>query len=184
MSRSTWGTVENTTRLRLRDSHVGPDALVWVAGRQPGGSLLRASRPTNCQVVIVLLCFRPTRRRWWDIIPEAELRSAGQTGASAPTPTWSRVLSKQEQPKHACLGALGTLINYPLPFEVVTENLQPRDNSLTSANPLSMYAFFDKAEASDQNCTVAGESVRCPVPNNFCFERLMAGWFNSPQETG
>jgi hypothetical protein len=51
------------------------------------------------------------------------------------------------------LGALGTLINYPLPFELVTENLQPHDNSLTIANPLSMYPFFDKAEAQDQNCT-------------------------------
>jgi len=39
------------------------------------------------------------------------------------------------------------LIAYPLPFEFVTENLQPHDNSLTSANPLFMYPFFDKAEA-------------------------------------
>lgn len=61
--------------------------------------------------------------------------------------------SFQEQPKYARLGALATLINYPLPFELVTENLQPHDNSLTSANPLSMYPFFDKAEAQDQNCT-------------------------------
>jgi hypothetical protein len=63
----------------------------------------------------------------------------------------SRVLSKTAQ--EAGLGALGTLINYPLPFELVTENLQAHDNSLTIANPLSMYPFFDKAEAQDQNCT-------------------------------
>jgi len=49
--------------------------------------------------------------------------------------------------KYARLGALATLFNYPLPFELVTENLQPHDNSLTIANPLSMYPFFDKAEA-------------------------------------
>src|ERR1700747_1377254 len=30
-------------RPQLGDAHVGPDALVWAAGRQPGGSWLRES---------------------------------------------------------------------------------------------------------------------------------------------
>jgi len=60
--------------------------------------------------------------------------------------------------------ALGTFINYPLPFEVVTDNLQPHDNSLTSANLLSMYPFFDKAEAQDQNCTA--RSGVCTMPGS------------------
>jgi hypothetical protein len=70
----------------------------------------------------------------------SDLRDAGSFSICGAEPF-------QKQPQEAGLGALGTLINYPLPFELVTENLQPRDNSLTSANPLSMYPFFDKAKA-------------------------------------
>jgi hypothetical protein len=39
------------------DAHVGPDALVWAAGRQPGGGLLRDHSLPNSQRVVLPVCF-------------------------------------------------------------------------------------------------------------------------------
>jgi hypothetical protein len=96
-------------------------------GRRP---ICPAERSSASGIIApyVLSVFRPTRRRTFE-------QSGGesfQSRNSQSPPAWEH---------------WGTFINYPLPFEVVTENLQLHDNSLTSANPLSMYPFFDMAEA-------------------------------------
>src|SRR5438445_732411 len=79
MNRATAIVITSMTYLASRDTHEGPDALVWAAGRQPGGSLLRDSRLPNWQLVIIPVCFHPMRHHSLAMIPEAELRSAGQT---------------------------------------------------------------------------------------------------------
>jgi hypothetical protein len=135
---------------QLRDANLGPDAGgpinpvlacgVEMLSSRFGGTQLRGSRRGRRPVCpaerssasgnyrpYLLSVFRPTRRRVFQRSAEP-----GPFKNSQSTQAWERK---------------GTWINYPLPFELVTENLQPRDNSLTSANPLSMYPFFDKAEA-------------------------------------
>jgi hypothetical protein len=86
----------NSRRGRFRDAHVGPDAPVWAAGRQPGGSLLRDGRLPNWQLVIIPVCFPSNAYRWLAIIPEAELRSAGQTGRLPLREAGSRPVSKRD----------------------------------------------------------------------------------------
>ena len=58
-----------------------------LAGRAPARRQLASSQPARKLVSShhIPVCFPPDATRWWSITPEAELRSVGQTGASAPT---------------------------------------------------------------------------------------------------
>src|SRR5207245_5913245 len=87
-------------RIRTRrDAHVGPDALVWAAGRQPGGRWLRnASQVGN---VIIPVCVPSNTTPLPDDNSLSRAALGWADGASAPTrkpipPVKPKVLSLQE----------------------------------------------------------------------------------------